>query len=148
MISEFKKFILKGNVIDLSVAVVIGAAFGRVVSSFVADILMPPIGLLLGRVDFSNLFLNLSGGQYGSLAEARQAGAATINYGIFINTLISLIIVGLAVFAMVKMISHLRSVKEEMKLPLEPCPYCLVEIPKGAKKCAHCTADLNIRAVA
>ena len=139
MLKEFKEFIARGNVMDLAVAVVIGAAFGKIVTSFTSDILMPPIGLALGGVDFTNLFVTLTGGSYATLAEAKAAGAATINYGIFLNTLLDFLIVAFAIFLLVRTINRLKREK-----PADPttreCPECLSEIPLAAKRCAHCTS--------
>jgi large conductance mechanosensitive channel len=144
MLKEFKEFALRGNVVDLAIGIIIGGAFGRIVSSFVDDLLMPPIGLLLGNVDFSNLFINLSGGRYDSLAAAQEAGAATINYGLFVSTVIDFVIVAFAVFLMVRQINRLQRKEEEE--PAEPttkeCPYCLSTIPIDATRCPHCTSDL------
>ncbi|MEJ5203163.1 MAG: large conductance mechanosensitive channel protein MscL [Anaerolineales bacterium] len=143
MLREFKEFALKGNVVDLAVGLMIGAAFGNIVSSLVNDILMPPIGLLLGNVDFSNLFINLSGTTYASLKEAQAAGAPTINYGLFINTVINFLLVALALYFVVRAINRFR--KEPV--PIEPnskeCPYCLSTIPINATRCAHCTSELR-----
>lgn len=144
MLKEFKEFALRGNVIDLAVGIVIGAAFGRIVTSLVNDILMPPIGLVLGRVDFSNLFISLSG-RYASLAEAQAAGAPTINYGLFINTLLDFIIVTFAIFLLVRQVNRLR--RQPAAAPAEPttreCPYCLSTIPLKATRCPHCTSQLE-----
>jgi large conductance mechanosensitive channel len=146
MLKEFKEFALRGNVVDLAIGIVIGGAFGKIVSSFVGDILMPPIGLLLGNVDFSNLFVNLSGGRYESLAAAQEAGAATINYGLFISTVIDFVIVAFAMFLLVRQINRLQ--REEDEEPAEPttkeCPHCLSEIPIGATRCPHCTSELEV----
>ncbi|HEY6418143.1 MAG TPA: large conductance mechanosensitive channel protein MscL [Candidatus Binataceae bacterium] len=140
ILSEFKEFAVKGNLIDISVGFVLGAAFGKISSSLVGDILMPPIGLVLGRVDFANLFVNLSGKSYQTLAQAKVAGAATLNYGAFINTLIDFAIVAFAMFLLVKWVNRLALAK-----PAPPstklCPYCLNAIPIGATKCGHCTAE-------
>ncbi len=139
MFQEFKKFILRGNVLDLAVAVV---------TSFVNDILMPPIGLLLGNVDFSNLYLNLSGGEYASLAEAQAAGAATINYGVFINTVVNFIIIAFAIFLVVRVANRLQESRKTEAAPPPPapttktCPYCYTEIPIQATRCPHCTSQL------
>ena len=144
MISEFRKFIARGNVIDLAVGIVIGAAFTTVVKSFVDDILMPPIGRVTGGVDFSNLFVNLSREEYASLAEAREAGAATVNYGLFLNNVIAFVIVAFAVFLMVRAYDRLRTL-EESAPPADTekeCPFCLMRIPKGAVRCGHCTSEL------
>lgn len=144
MLKEFKEFALRGNVVDLAIGIIIGGAFGRIVSSLVDDLLMPPIGLLLGNVDFSNLFINLSGGRYESLAGAQEAGAATINYGLFISTVIDFVIVAFAVFLLVRQINRLQ--RREEDAPSEPatkeCPYCLSTIPIKATRCPHCTSDL------
>lgn len=139
MLKEFKEFAMRGSVLDLAVGVIIGAAFGKVVSSFVEDVLMPPIGRLLGHVDFSSLFINLSGTSYASLADAKAHGAATLNYGIFLNTIINFVIVAFAVFLLV------RSVNKWMPKPTPPattkdCPQCAMPIPLAAKKCGHCTS--------
>ncbi len=146
MLKEFKEFALRGNVIDMAVGIIIGAAFGSVVSSLVNDILMPPIGFLLGKVDFSNFFISLSG-HYASLAEAKAAGAPTINYGLFINTVLNFIIVVAAVFFfIVRPINRLRA-KKEAPAPAAPttkeCPYCLSTIPLKATRCPYCTSMLE-----
>ncbi len=144
MWKEFRKFALRGNVLDMAIGIIIGAAFGKIITSFVNDILMPPIGLLLGRVDFANLYINLSGGQYESLAAAQEAGAATINYGLFLNTVIDFVIVTLVIFLVVQQINRMQRKKEEA--PAEPttkeCPYCLSTIPIKATRCPHCTSEL------
>ena len=139
MLKEFKEFAMRGSVLDLAVGVIIGAAFGKVVSSLVDDVIMPPIGRLLGHVDFSNLFINLSGKSYDSLAAAKVAGAATLNYGVFLNAVINFMIVAFAVFLLV------RSVNKGLPKPAPPvttkeCPQCAMAIPIGAKKCGHCTS--------
>ena len=143
MYKEFKEFIMRGNVVDLAVAVVIGAAFGRIVTSFVEDILMPPIGLLLGNVDFSNLFINLSGKDYDSIAAAKAAGAATLNYGIFINNIINFLIIASAVFLIIRQINRMKGPAPAAAPATKDCPHCLSAIPVGATKCAHCTAELK-----
>lgn len=139
MLKEFKEFAMRGSVLDLAVGVIIGAAFGKVVSSLVDDVIMPPIGRLLGHVDFSNLFLNLSDKSYETLAAAKAAGAPTLNYGTFLNTIINFVIVAFAVFLLV------RSVNKWMPKPAAPvttkdCPQCAMPIPVSAKKCGHCTS--------
>jgi large conductance mechanosensitive channel len=140
--NEFKEFISRGNVVDLAIGVVIGAAFGKIVTSFVEDILMPPIGLLLGGVDFSNLFSNLSGRDYPSIAAAKAAGAATLNYGIFFNNILNFIIIAFAIFLLVKQINRMQ--KPTAAAPTtKDCPYCLSTVPLKATKCAHCTAELR-----
>ena len=144
MISEFRNFIARGNVIDLAVGIVIGAAFTTVVKSFVDDVLMPPIGRITGGVDFSNLYLNLSPGEYASLAEAREAGAATLNYGLFLNNVIAFLIVAFAVFLLVRVYDRWR-VLEEAAPPAETekeCPFCALRVPKAAIRCGHCTSEL------
>ncbi len=148
MLKDFRDFVMRGNVLDLAVAVVIGAAFKQIVTSFVNDILMPPVGLLLGNADFSNLYLNLSGGKFASLAEAQAAGAATINYGVFINTLIDFLITAFAIFVVVRAASRLHAMRQqEPGAPPPPsvktCPYCATEIPIQARRCPHCTSRLE-----
>jgi large conductance mechanosensitive channel len=149
MFKEFKEFAMKGNMIDMAVGIVIGAAFGSIITSLVADVIMPPIGLLLGNVDFANLFVLLREGKvpspYGSLAAAKAAGAVTLNYGIFFNTITSFVIIAFSVFIVVKNINKLR--KQQEVPTAEPttkeCPYCLSLIPIKALKCGHCTSQLK-----
>ncbi len=149
MLKEFKEFAMRGNVVDMAVGIIIGAAFGTIVKSLVADVIMPPIGLLLGNVDFSNLFVVLkqgsSAGPYLSLADAQAAGAVTINYGFFINTVISFIIVAFAVFLVIKSINRLK--KKEAEAPSEPttkeCPFCFTTIPIKAARCPNCTSTID-----
>jgi large conductance mechanosensitive channel len=144
MLKEFKEFAMRGNVLDMAVGIIIGAAFGKIITSFVNDILMPPLGLLLGNVDFSSLFLNISGKEFPTLAAAKAAGAATINYGIFLNTVLDFLLVAFAVFLLVKQVNRLK--REPAPAPSEPtakdCPYCLSAIPVKAVRCAHCTSQL------
>jgi len=143
MLKEFREFAAKGNVVDLAVGVIIGAAFGKVVGSFVSDVLMPPIGRLLGGVDFSNLFISLSGKAFATLAEAKAAGAPTLNYGLFLNSLIDFLIVAFAVFLLVKQMNRMK--REEAPAPppaTRECPHCLSAIPLKATRCAHCTSQL------
>jgi large conductance mechanosensitive channel len=142
MFREFKEFISRGNVIDLATAVVIGAAFGKIVDSLVKDVIMPPIGLVLNRVDFSNLFINLGPGDYGSLADAQAAGAPTINYGNFINQVISFVIVAFAIFLIIKQANRFRRAAEPAAPTDKVCPRCVMKIPLGATRCPHCTSDL------
>ncbi len=144
MLKEFKEFAMKGNVLDMAVGIIIGAAFGKIVSSFVNDLLMPPIGRLTGKVDFSNLFLDLSGKGYISLAEAKAAGAATLNYGLFINTILDFLIVAFAVFLLVKQVNRMRA-KEVPPPPAatRDCPFCISAIPVKATRCPHCTSQLS-----
>ena len=144
MFNEFKTFVIKGNVMDLAVGIIIGAAFGKVVTSFVNDILMPPIGRLMGKVDFSNLFINLSDKSYDSLAEAKKAGAATLNYGLFVNTAIDFLIVGFAVFLIVKQVNRLK--REEPAAPAtRECPFCTSVVSERATRCPHCTSEIAAR---
>src|SRR5215472_11397886 len=144
MIKEFKEFAMRGNVLDMAVGIIIGAAFGQIVTSFVQDILMPPIGRLLGHVDFSNLFLNLTGTSYPSIAAAKAPGAATLNYGIFLNTIINFLIVAFAVFLLVRQVN--RFMPKPAPAPAAPatrdCPYCLSAVPAKATRCPHCTSEL------
>jgi large conductance mechanosensitive channel len=139
---------MRGNVLDLAIGVIIGGAFGSIVTSLVNDILMPPIGLLLGRVDFSSLFINLSGQPYASLAAAQEAGAATINYGLFLNAVISFIIVAFVVFLIVRQVNRLTSLAEKPAAAEEPttqdCPYCFSSISIKAVRCPFCTSDLSV----
>jgi large conductance mechanosensitive channel len=149
MLKEFREFAVKGNVVDMAVGIIIGAAFGSIVKSLVSDIIMPPIGLLLGNVDFSNLFAVLKAGTpagpYAALADAQTAGAVTINYGLFINTVISFLIVAFAVFLLIKSINKMK--RQEEEAPAAPttkeCPYCLSTIPLKAKRCPHCTSEVG-----
>ena len=150
MLKDFKAFVLRGNVMDLAVGVILGAAFGTIVKSLVNDVIMPPIGLLLGGVDFSNLYLLLKAGSptppYASLADAQAAGAVTVNYGIFINAIVSFLIVAFVIFLLVRSIN--RMTQKEEAAPAEPstkeCPYCLSTIPIKAIRCAQCTSDLSV----
>lgn len=146
MFKEFKAFIMRGNVLDLAVAVIIGAAFGKIVTSLVNDIIMPPIGLLLGQVDFSNLFINLSATPYAKLADAQAAGAPTINYGVFINTVLDFLIVAFVIFLVVRAANKLEHPKPApAPAPTtKECPYCLSAIPIKATRCAHCTSELKV----
>ena len=149
MLKEFKEFAMRGNVVDMAVGIIIGAAFGTIVKSLVADIIMPPIGLLLGNVDFSNLFIVLkqgaTAGPFATIAEAQKAGAVTINYGMFVNTIISFLIVAFAVFLLIRALNKLQ--RDEEAPPEEPttkdCPHCLSTIPIKATRCGHCTSELS-----
>lgn|SRR5262245_20791032 len=145
MIKEFKEFIMRGNVVDLAVGVVIGAAFGKIVTSFVEDVLMPPIGLALGNVDFANLFINLSGKQFPTVAAAKAAGAATLNYGIFLNQVINFLIIAFVIFMLIKQINRLQKPAAAPPAPpaTKDCPYCLSSVPLKATRCAHCTSELK-----
>lgn len=149
MLKEFKEFAMRGNVVDMAVGIIIGAAFGTIVKSLVADVIMPPIGLLLGNVDFSNLFIVLKSGStagpYASLADAQAAGAVSLNYGLFANTIISFLIVAFAVFLLIRGINQLKR-KEEAPPPVpttKDCPFCLSSIPIKATRCPHCTSELR-----
>ncbi len=149
MLKEFRQFAMRGNVVDMSVGIVIGGAFGKIATSLVNDILMPPLGLLLGKVNFSNLFVTLSEQHYSSLAAARAAEAPTLNYGLFINTVVDFVIVA---FAMFLVVTQYQSVVDKFSKP-EPaktrnCPYCLSPIPKAATRCPHCTSQLEAQAAA
>jgi large conductance mechanosensitive channel len=143
MLQEFKEFVMRGNVVDLAIGVVIGAAFGKIVTSFVEDVLMPPIGLLLGNVDFSNLFINLSGGNYPSVAAAKAAGAATLNYGIFFNNILNFLIIAFAIFMLIKQINRLQKPAAAPAPTTKDCPQCLMAIPMKATRCGHCTSELK-----
>ena len=143
MLEEFKKFAMRGNVVDMAVGIVIGAAFGKIVTSFVKDVLMPPIGKLMGGVDFSNLFVNLGEGSYATLAAAQEAGAATVNYGVFINTVLDFVIVAFAIFLVIKAMNKMKA-EEPAKAPdTKTCPHCLSDVPIGAKRCKFCTSELE-----
>jgi large conductance mechanosensitive channel len=142
MLKEFKEFAVKGNVIDLAVGIILGVAFGAIVSSLVNDIIMPPIGLLLGRINFSDLFINLSGTAYTSVKAAKDAGAATINYGVFLNTVINFIIVAFVVFLLVKQVNRMKKEPAPAEPNTKECPYCLSAIPIKATRCPHCTSQL------
>ena len=143
MLKEFKEFIMRGNVVDLAVAVIIGGAFGKIITSFVEDVLLPPIGLALGNVDFSNLFINLSGKDYPSVAAAKAAGAATLNYGIFFNHIINFLIIAFAIFILIKQINRMQKPATAAAPATKDCPYCLSPVPVKATKCAHCTSELK-----
>lgn len=143
MLNEFKTFIVRGSMVELAVGIVIGAAFTTVVNSFVNDLLMPPIGLLLGGVDFSNLFITLRGGPYASLAAAKAAGAPTLNYGLFINSVINLLIVGFAVFLVVRAVNRLRGPAPAPPVTTKDCPACAMPIPLKARRCPHCTTEIK-----
>jgi large conductance mechanosensitive channel len=140
---EFREFATRGNVMDLAIGVILGGAFGKVVSSFVADILMPPIGLLLGKVDFSSLYLNLSGGAYASLAEAKKAGVATLNYGVFVNQIIDFVIVAFAIFLLVKGLNRMKRAEAPTPVATKDCRFCATPIPAAATRCPHCTSELK-----
>ncbi len=145
MLKEFKEFAMRGNVVDMAVGIIIGGAFGTIVKSLVSDVIMPPIGLLLGRVDFSNLFIVISGrgASYATLAEAQAAGAVTLNYGAFINTIISFVIVAFAVFLVIKNINRLKREEPAAEVTTKECPYCFSVIPIKATRCGFCTSSLE-----
>jgi large conductance mechanosensitive channel len=143
MLKEFKEFAMRGSVVDLAVGVIIGAAFGKIISSLVDDILMPPIGKALGHVDFSNLFINLSETSYPTIAVAKAAGSPTVNYGIFLNTVINFLIVAFAVFLLVRAVNRWTTKPAPAAAPTtKDCPQCAMPIPIAAKKCGHCTSAL------
>ena len=146
MFKEFKEFAMRGNVMDLAVGVIIGAAFGKIVNSLVNDVIMPPIGLLIGRVDFKELFVNLSGATYSTLAEAKAAGAATLNYGLFLNTIFEFAIVAFAIFLMVRSVNRMTAPKAQPQ-PSQPtskeCSFCRMSVPLNATRCPHCTSQLG-----
>ena len=149
MLKDFRDFIMHGNVLDMAVGIIIGAAFGTIVNSIVRDVIMPPIGLVLGNVDFANLFAVLKAGTppgpYASLADAQAAGAVTINYGLFINTLVSFLIIAIVLFFLIRAFVHARTRLEPKKAAApttKQCPYCLSQVPLKATKCAYCTSEL------
>jgi large conductance mechanosensitive channel len=148
MLKEFKEFAMRGNVLDLAVGIIIGGAFGTIVKSLVDDVIMPPIGLALGNVDFSDLFLMLKAGTksappYATLAEAQAAGAVTINYGLFVNAVITFLIVAFAVFLLVRAANRLRPQEAPAAATTKECPFCLTAIPLGATRCPQCTSELR-----
>ncbi len=139
---EFRAFAMRGSMLDMAVGIIVGAAFGRVVSSLVSDVVMPPIGLLTGRSDFSNKFINLSGHAYATLAEAKSAGAATINYGVFLNALSDFLIVAFVVFLLIRQVNRLKSEQEASVAAAKDCPFCLSAVAIKATRCPHCTSTL------
>jgi|SRR5579859_3568695 len=143
MFKEFKAFIMRGNVVDLAVGIIIGAAFTQIVNSLVKDIIMPPIGLVTGGLDFSNLFISLNGQHFNKLADAQAAGAPTINYGIFITNVIDFIIVAFVVFLLIRAIQHLMPPPPPAADTTRDCPYCLSKIPKAATRCPNCTSQVE-----
>jgi large conductance mechanosensitive channel len=146
MLKEFKEFAMRGNVLDMAVGIIIGAAFGQIVTSFVQDVLMPPIGRLLGHVDFSNLFINLTETHYPTIAAAKAAGAATLNYGLFLNTIINFLIVAFAVFLLVRQVNRLAPKPASAPPATRDCPYCLSAVPLKATKCMNCTSEIRAAA--
>jgi large conductance mechanosensitive channel len=144
MLKEFKEFAMRGNVLDLAVGVIIGAAFGKIVTSFVNDVMMPPLGVIVGNMDFTNLFYDLSGRGFRTLAEAKAAGAATINYGVFINTILDFLLVAFAVFIVIRQVNRLKSKPAEVAITTKECPYCISLVPLKAKRCPQCTSQLVV----
>jgi large conductance mechanosensitive channel len=142
MLKEFREFIMRGNVMDLAVGVIIGAAFGKIVSSLVSDVIMPPIGLLLNGVDFSNLFVSLNGQAFTTLAEAQAAGAPTLNYGTFINAVIDFLLVGLVIFLLIRALNRMQRPAPAAASTTKECPYCFSTIPLKATRCPNCTSQL------
>jgi len=142
MLKEFREFVMRGNVLDLAIAVIIGGAFGKIVTSFVNDVIMPPIGLLLGGVDFTNLFIALDGNLYESLDVAKAAGAATINYGVFLNTVIDFIIVAFVIFLIIKSANKMKKPEPVAASTTKECPHCFTAIPIKATRCPNCTSQL------
>jgi large conductance mechanosensitive channel len=143
MLKEFKEFAMRGNVLDMAVGIIIGAAFGKIVASFVEDVMMPPLGRLVGRVDFSSLFVSLDGKHFDSLALAKTAGDPTLNYGLFLNTIINFLIVAFAVFLLVRMVNRWTTKPPAPAAPTtKDCPQCAMSIPIQAKRCGHCTTQL------
>ena len=140
MLKEFKEFAMKGNVLDMAIGVIIGGAFGKIITSLVSDVLMPPLGLILGQVDFSSLFLNLSGTPQPSLAAAKAAGTPTVNYGVFLQTVFDFIIIAFVIFMVVKQVNRLKTPAAPSAPTTKDCPLCLSTIPIKATKCAHCTS--------
>jgi len=147
MLKEFKEFAVKGNVIDMAVGIIIGTAFGKIITSFVNDVVMPPIGLLLGKMDFTNLFLPLSDAAYASLADAKKAGAPTLNYGLFLNTVLDFLIVSFVIFLVIRQLNAVKKRLEKPAPPAEPvqkdCPFCISKIPVKAVRCPHCTSEIK-----
>jgi large conductance mechanosensitive channel len=143
MLKEFKAFAMRGNVLDMAIGIIIGAAFGKIITSLVNDVLMPPIGLLLGKVDFSGLYLNISGKSYHTLAEAKAAGAATVNYGLFLNTVVDFLIVAFVIFLIVRQINRWNKPEPPPVPASKDCPYCFSVIPMKATRCPNCTSELR-----
>ena len=144
MLKEFKEFAMRGNVMDMAIGIIIGAAFGKIVSSFVNDVLMPPLGLLMGNSDFTNKFLTLKGQSLATLDASKEAGAVTLNYGLFVNTVIDFIIIAFAIFLVIKQINRFKSKPEAPPPNTKDCPFCLSAIPIKASRCGHCTSELKL----
>ncbi len=142
MWKEFKEFAMRGNVMDMAVGIIIGAAFGKIITSFVSDVLMPPIGLILGKVDFNNLFITLSSQSFATLADAKKAGVVTVNYGLFLNTVIDFLIVAFVIFMMIRQINKLKKEPEPAVPTTKDCSHCFSVIPIKATRCPHCTSEL------
>jgi large conductance mechanosensitive channel len=142
-VSEFKEFAMKGNVLDMAVGIIIGAAFGGIISSLVKDVIMPPIGMIMGGINFGDLFVALDGKTYATLAEAQAAAAPTINYGLFINAIINFLIVALAIFLLIRQVNAMKKKPAPPEPNTKECPYCKESIPKAAVRCSHCTSDLK-----
>jgi len=145
MLKEFKEFAMRGNVMDMAVGIIIGAAFGKIVTSFVEDILMPPLGMLIGKVDFSNLFVSLAGQHFDTLKAAKDAGAATVNYGIFFNHVFNFLIVAFAIFLMIRSVNRLKREAPAAAPSTRDCPYCCTAMPLAATRCPHCTSDVKAK---
>jgi large conductance mechanosensitive channel len=143
MLKEFKAFVMRGNVVDLAIAVIIGGAFGKIITSLVNDIIMPPIGLLLGNVNFADLFVSLTGQKYDSLTAAQTAGAATINYGLFINTVIDFLIVAFVIFLLIRTMNRMKKAPAPVAPTMKECPFCFTQIPIPATRCPNCTSELK-----
>ena len=143
MFKEFKAFAMRGNVLDMAVGIIIGAAFGRIITSFVSDIIMPPLGLIIGKVDFSSLFLNISGTSYPTLAAAKAAGAATINYGVFLNTVLDFLIVAFVIFLLIRQVNRWSKPAPAAEPATKECPYCLTQIALKATRCPACTSEVR-----
>jgi large conductance mechanosensitive channel len=141
---EFREFAMRGNVLDMAIGIIIGTAFGKIITSLVNDILMPPIGILLGKMDFANLFVNISPQHYQHLADAKAAGAATINYGLFLNTIIDFVIVAFVIFLLIRQVNRFKKKEEPAAPATKDCPYCLSVVPVKAVRCPHCTSELKL----
>ena len=146
MLKEFKEFAMRGNVLDMAIGIIIGAAFGKIVTSFVNDVLMPPLGLLLGNSDFSNKFITLKGESFATLDAAKEAGSVTLNYGLLANTIIDFVIVAFAIFIVVKQVNRLKKKPEAPPPNTKDCPFCLSTVPIKASRCGHCTSELKVEA--